>query len=276
MNNQTIAFIGAGNMARSLIGGLLADGYDPALIHATDPSSEPLERMQRDFGIRVTADNRAAVECSEIVVLAVKPQVMREVAVSLAAVVQARQPLLLSIAAGIREPALAGWLGGGVALVRCMPNTPSLVKAGATGLYANPRVSDAQRQVAETVMRAVGLTVWVDDEELLDAVTALSGSGPAYFFLVMEALENAAVQLGLAREQARLLTLQTAFGAAKMALESTEDAALLRRRVTSPGGTTERAIGMLQRGGLEALFLEALTGARDRCGELSALLEGDE
>jgi pyrroline-5-carboxylate reductase len=275
MNNQRIVFIGGGNMARSLIGGLIADGYDPGLIQAADPSVEQRERLAQDFGIRTADDNTDAAAQAEIVVLAVKPQVMREVASALADTVRDRRPLVMSIAAGIREPALTRWLGGDVPVVRCMPNTPSLVQAGATGLYANPQVSDAQQQAAETVMRAVGLTVWVEDETSLDAVTALSGSGPAYFFLVMEALENAGAELGLSREQARLLSLQTAFGAAKMALESDEDAATLRRRVTSPGGTTERAIGILQQGGLEALFLQALTGARDRCGELSAMLEKD-
>lgn len=276
MNAQSIAFIGGGNMARSLIGGLIADGYDAERVCAADPSAEQRERLAQDFGIRTTDDNTAAAAQSDIVLLAVKPQVMRDVAGKMADTVQQNRPLILSIAAGIREPALNRWLGGGVAVVRCMPNTPSLVQAGATGLYANPQVSDEQRHAAETVMRAVGLTVWVEDEASLDAVTALSGSGPAYFLLVMEALENAGTELGLSREQARLLSLQTAFGAAKMALESDEDAATLRRRVTSPGGTTERAIGILQQGGLEALFLQALTGARDRCGELSAMLEKDE
>ena len=273
--NQTIAFVGAGNMARSLIGGLIADGYPAQLIQATDPAAEQRQRLQERFGIPVTADNRAAVAAADIVVLAVKPQVMREVATSLADVVQQRRPLVVSIAAGIREPALDRWLGGGAAVVRCMPNTPALVQAGATGLYANSRVSAEQREAAETVMRAVGVTVWVDDEALLDSVTGLSGSGPAYFFLVIEALENAGVELGLSREQARLLTLQTAFGAARMALESDQDPASLRRQVTSPGGTTERAIGILQDGGLEALFSKAVAGARQRCQELSNMLEGD-
>lgn len=270
--NQTIAFVGAGNMARSLIGGMIADGQDPKTILAADPSAEQRDRLQEQFGIGVVADNATAVDRADVVVLAVKPQMMREVATALADTVQQRRPMVVSIAAGIRTPTLDRWLGGGVALVRCMPNTPALVQSGATGLYANDRVSGDQRQAAEAILRAVGLTVWVEDEALLDAVTALSGSGPAYCFLVMEALENAGVELGLDREQARLLSLQTAFGAAKMALESDEDAATLRRQVTSPGGTTERAIGILQQGGLEALFLKALTGARDRCGELSAML----
>lgn len=271
--NQTIAFIGAGNMARSLIAGLIADGYPTRLIVASDPSAEQREYVRERYGIQLADDNASAIAGADSVVLAVKPQAMRDVATGLAAAVRQRRPLVISIAAGIREPALNRWLGGDVALVRCMPNTPALVQAGATALYANDRVSDGQREAAEAILRAAGLTVWVKDEALLDSVTALSGSGPAYFFLVMEALENAGVELGLGREQARLLALQTAYGAAKMALESDEDPATLRQRVTSPGGTTERAIGILQQGGLEALFSQALAGARARCRELSAMLE---
>ena len=270
---QTIAFIGAGNMARSLIGGLIADGYDPRKILACDPVEQQRAQLEQRYGIRTEADNAAAAAQADNVVLAVKPQVMQEVAKSLADAVQQHKPLLISIAAGIREAALSRWLGGNVALVRCMPNTPALVQSGATGLYANPNVGHRQRQTAESILRAAGLTVWVEDETLLDAVTAVSGSGPAYFFLVMEAIENAGVELGLEREQARLLSLQTAFGAAKMALESDEGAAALRRRVTSPGGTTERAIEILQEGKLEALFSRALAGARERCRELSDQLD---
>lgn len=273
--NQTIAFIGAGNMARSLIGGLIADGYPAQSIQAADPDAEQRQRLQERFGIQVDADNAVVAASAELVVLAVKPQVMREVAQGLGPTVQQRRPLVVSIAAGVREPALDRWLGGGAAVVRCMPNTPALVQAGATGLYANSRVTGDQRAAAEALMRAVGLTVWVTDEALLDSVTALSGSGPAYFFLVIEALENAGVELGLSRDQARLLTLQTAFGAARMALESDHDPAALRRHVTSPGGTTERAIGILRDGGLEALFSKAVAGARQRCQELSSLLEED-
>ena len=153
-----------------------------------------------------------------------------------------------------------------------MPNTPALVQCGATALCASPQVNNAQRETAEGIMRAVGLALWLEQEEQMDAVTALSGSGPAYFFLVMEAMEKAGLALGLTRDTARLLTLQTAFGAAKVALESREEMALLRQRVTSPGGTTERAVGILQQGGLETLFAQALTGARDRSRELAELL----
>lgn len=273
---QTIAFIGAGNMARSLIGGLIADDYPASAIIATDPLDAQRDQLRQHFDIRTEINNREAATQADIVVLAVKPQAMKQVATDLAPVIRDRHPLVVSIAAGIRAATLDAWLGGNTALVRCMPNTPALVQCGATGLYANARVTPSQHQAAESILRAVGLTVWVEDEALLDSVTALSGGGPAYFFLVIEALENAGVELGLGREQARLLALQTAFGAAKMALESEEPAAQLRARVTSPGGTTERAIAALQAGGMEALFSQALAAARQRCEELSDLLSRDD
>ena len=272
--DTTIAFIGGGNMARSLIGGLVAAGHNSQAIWAADPLPELLQQLQNDFNINTTAANHTAVTAADVVVLAVKPQLLHEVASGLASAVQARQPLVISIAAGIREPDMALWLGGEPAIVRCMPNTPALLRCGATALYANSRVSVAQRQLAETIMQAAGITVWVDEEILLDSVTALSGSGPAYFFLVMEAMEQAGQAMGLTSEQARNLTLQTALGAARMAVESNESAATLRQRVTSPGGTTERAIGILQDQGLEDLFMQALQGAKQRCQELSDQLGG--
>lgn len=275
MSTPQISFIGGGNMARSLIGGLIADGTDPAHIHVADPDGNRRETLRQRFGVHVHADNPAALAGSAAVVLAVKPQVMASVARQLAPLLGARAPLIISIAAGVREPDLSRWLGGEVAVVRTMPNTPSLVQSGATALYANTRTSAAQRELAESILRAVGLVVWVKDEALLDAVTALSGSGPAYFFLVMEAMEAAGRALGLPADTAHLLTLQTAFGAAKMALESEESPGVLRERVTSPGGTTERALGVLRDGGLEALFQQALSAARDRAGELGDAL-GDE
>ncbi len=182
---------------------------------------------------------------------------------------QDQQPLVISIAAGIRTPDLARWLGADTAIVRAMPNTPALVQSGATGLFANAHVRDQQRDLAETILRAVGLTLWVEQEDQLDLVTALSGSGPAYFFLVMEALQEAASKLGLPAETARLLALQTAFGASRMALESDEDAAALRQRVTSPGGTTEQALRVLEEGGLRNLMEQALTAAARRSRELA-------
>ncbi|MCU0766105.1 MAG: pyrroline-5-carboxylate reductase [Gammaproteobacteria bacterium] len=272
MSQPTLAFIGAGNMAGSLIRGLVTDGHDPARIVAADPNEAQLDALARRTGVRTTADNGAALDGAGVVVLAVKPQVLQAVARGIAPQVQASRPLVISVAAGIREAALQEWLGGGVALVRTMPNTPAMIGAGATVLHAAPEVSGDQRDLAESILRAVGLTRWVDDEALLDAVTALSGSGPAYFFLVMEAMEQAAVDLGLPVDTARLLTLQTALGTARMAIESDEEPANLRRRVTSPGGTTERAIAVFERGGLHRLFAEALTAARDRSVELSDLL----
>jgi pyrroline-5-carboxylate reductase len=275
MKTTPIAFIGGGNMARSLIGGLIADGCDPGNLWVSDPNEVQRENLRSRFGVHTSADNDASVGNAAVVVLAVKPQVMQEVATQLAATVRAKKPLVISIAAGVHESRLRHWLGGGkVALVRAMPNMPAMVGSGATALFANPWVSEEQCQLAESIMRAVGLTVWLQDENLLDSVTALSGSGPAYFFLIMETLEQAGIRLGLPPEVARLLTLQTAFGAAKMALESAESPATLRARVTSPGGTTERAIAVLRGDELTALFTRALEAACQRARELSDLLSG--
>jgi pyrroline-5-carboxylate reductase len=201
--------------------------------------------------------------------------VLKEVAQALAPTMAERRPLVISIAAGVREQDLRNWLGGDTALVRTMPNTPAMIQTGASVLHAGPGVSAEEKDLAESILRAVGLTRWVDDEALMDAVTALSGSGPAYFFLVMEALEAAGTELGLPQETARLLTLQTALGAARMAMESSEGAGTLRQRVTSPGGTTERALQTLEDGGLRQLFQQALQDARDRSVELSNLLGSD-
>lgn len=276
MKDTNIGFIGGGNMARSLIGGLVADGVAPQRLWVAEPDAERRAALAAHFGVHITADNDELVAAVDALVLAVKPQQMQAVCSGIAPLVQQRKPLVISIAAGLRLEALQRWLGGALALVRTMPNTPALVQSGATALFATPQVNNVQRELAEGIMRAVGLALWLEDEAQMDAVTALSGSGPAYFFLVMEAMQQAGVQLGLPVETARLLTRQTAFGAAKMALESREDAAVLRRQVTSPGGTTERAIGILQQGGMEALFVQALTGARDRSQELATLLEGGQ
>jgi len=261
MKDVSIAFIGGGNMARSLIGGLLASGSDPDHLWVAEPDAGQREILRGHFGVHTSPDNRDIAARAEVLVLAVKPQALRAVVEDLAEIVHTCQPLIISIAAGVREPDLRHWLGGEVAIVRTMPNTPALVGSGATALFANPWVSENQRQLAESIMRAVGLAVWVDHERLLDAVTALSGSGPAYFFLLMEALEKAGVRMGLTMETARLLTLQTAFGAAKMALEIPENAAALRARVTSPGGTTERAISVFQDEELEVLIARSLAAS---------------
>ena len=272
MSSSKLTFIGGGNMASSLIGGLIADGYDAQCITVSDPDSQKLAHLAAHFGIRTESDNNKAIEGAEILVLAVKPQALEGVARGLADSVQKYHPLVISIAAGVQERALDEWLGGNVALVRSMPNTPAMIQSGATGLHAGPTVTDAQRDLAETILRAVGLTRWVEEESQMDAVTAVSGSGPAYFFLVMEAIEEAAREMGLDEETARLLTLQTALGAARMAMESSDSPATLRQKVTSPGGTTERALGILEEGQLRALFAKALDGARIRSRELSDLL----
>jgi pyrroline-5-carboxylate reductase len=270
MIETTLAFIGGGNMTGCIVGGLISDGWKPARIHVADPDPKQTEHLARRFSVVTTADNGAAIEHADAVVLAVKPQIIRTVTRDLAPFIRQRHPLVISIAAGIRETSLRNWLGEDIAIVRSMPNTPALVQSGASALYANRVVSEEQRNLAESILRAVGLVIWVDDESMMDAVTALSGSGPAYFFLLMEALTSAGSRLGLPEDTARLLTLQTAFGAAKMALESAEDAAQLRRRVTSPGGTTERAIGEFQRNNFEGIVLHALQAAAERSRELAA------
>ncbi len=271
MNNLKIGFIGAGNMARSLIGGLIASGLPASNLHASAPNAEHLHALADDFGIQTSPNNQDTVDHSEVVVLAVKPQVLKSVC-------QALKPrhdsLYLSIAAGIPTASIANWLGETaesepLAIIRAMPNTPALLQTGATALFANAYTKEQQRESAEAIMRAVGLALWVDDEAQMDAVTALSGSGPAYYFLFMEAMINAAQDMGLSEKNARLLTVQTAFGATKMALEIDEEPAILRQNVTSPGGTTERAIQTFQQGGLEKLVNEALTAAQSRAHELA-------
>ena len=271
MKDITIAFVGGGNMARSLIGGLIADGMPAKRIWVADPNEIVLHNHQTHFDVHTTTSNNEAVRHARVVVLAIKPQVAKAVVQELAAVIKTNRPLIISIAAGIREGHLKNWLDKDIAIVRAMPNTPALVHSGATALFANTAVSKPQKNLAESILRTAGMTLWLDDEDLMDAVTALSGSGPAYFFLIMEALENAGHHLGLPQDMARLLTLQTAFGAAKMALESTEELAELRQRVTSPGGTTEQAIKVLQAHRLEAVFDEALRAAHQRSIELAAI-----
>ncbi len=265
----TVAFIGAGNMARSLIVGMLQEAGNLQL-RVSDPDQNQLDVI-RSYGSQIftSTDNAAALQGADVVVLAVKPQMMRTVIEPLQDLAQKQRPLFVSVAAGIREESLNAWLGGHLPIVRCMPNTPALVKAGATGLYANPQVSKEQRSLAESILRTVGITLWFEDEAKLDTVTAVSGSGPAYFFLVMEAMQAAAESLGLKPEDAQLLVVQTALGAARLALESDQKPAELRKQVTSKGGTTEAALNKLNTGGLVPLFAEALQAAAQRSKELA-------
>lgn len=272
MAQAEISFIGGGNMARSLIGGLLADGLAADSIRVAEPDATRRQALIADFGIHAVENNVQAAQDADVVVLAVKPQIMRQVADELATTIGDGSVLVLSIAAGLQARDLTRWLGPDAAVVRAMPNTPSLVRAGATGLFANSNVTDDQRNLAESLMRAVGLTCWIEDEQQLDAVTAVSGSGPAYFFLLMEMIESAGVELGLNPETARLLTIETALGAARMALESEHDPQTLRRLVTSPGGTTEAAINSLEDADIRALLKRAVTAAATRADELGQQL----
>lgn len=269
-SQSAIAFIGGGNMARSLIGGLVAAGADPATIRVADPNPSAREALAGDFGVAAFADAADAVAGSGTWVFAVKPQVMRAVCATLSATAQAQRPVVVSIAAGITSAQLDGWLGGGLPVVRTMPNTPALLGAGVSGLFANAAVDAAGRDRAEALLKAAGETVWIDDEARMDAVTAVSGSGPAYVFLLAEAMEDAARMQGLADEAARTLVLQTVLGAARMLVESGEAPAELRRRVTSPGGTTQAAVEAFESGGLRALVATAIDSATRRGRELSA------
>jgi pyrroline-5-carboxylate reductase len=268
-----IVFIGGGNMARSLIGGLLERGAPATTIRVSEPNVGARDELSARFGVRVGDDNAAAAAAAGTLVLAVKPQVMAAVCAGLRQHLPA-SAVCVSIAAGITADQIDGWLGGGRAVVRCMPNTPALLGAGATGLFANRHTSDAQLARAEALMGAVGITVRIADEAMMDVVTALSGSGPAYAFLLAEAMQAGAETLGLPSTAARQLCAQTLLGAARMLVEDGEPAAELRRRVTSPGGTTQAAVETLQAGGFEALLAAAIAAATRRGRELAQAAEG--
>lgn len=272
MTSATIAMIGAGNMGASLIGGLIQNGHPSEKIIATDTSPEKLAMLQETFQIRTTTNNDEAIEAADVVVFAVKPQYFESVAVNAKEAIRTRRRLIVSIAAGVRVASIQEWLGGEQAIVRTMPNTPALIGAGAAALYANEFVNENERNLAESILRAVGIVVWLNDESLMDTVTALSGSGPAYFFLFMEAMQHAAEELGLPTDTAKLLTLQTALGAARMAIESGKPLDELRHNVTSPGGTTEKALGVLQEHHLPVIVRHALQAAKTRSEELADLM----
>ncbi len=270
--HMKLGIIGGGNMAASLVGGLIADKCDPSTVWVSDPNTLKLDFFKKEFLVNTTLNNDEVIKATDVVLLAVKPQILCSVATQLAPLVRQHKPLIISIAAGIREADLQHWLGGGLAIVRCMPNTPACIGSAITGMFANSFVQEDQRDQAETILRAVGLTLWLSDENLLNAVTALSGAGPAYFFLVMEALERAGVEMGLTSEDAHLLTVQTALGAARLALESSESLASLRQRVTSKGGVTECAVQVLETGGLSALFVRALKAGSFRSEDIARTL----
>lgn len=268
-HSPRIAFVGAGNMASSIVGGLIESGHPADHIRAADPLRASLERLRALGPVSLHDDNVDAVTGADVVILAVKPQVMAEAMESIAGAVRDNGAVVISIAAGITVDSMRARLGDDSAIVRCMPNTPALLRCGASGLFANDNCSAEQRAHAERILSAVGITRWVDSEEELDAITALSGSGPAYFFLFMEAMIDAGQALGLEREVAATLAMQTGLGAARMALENDVDLAELRRRVTSPGGTTERAVESFERDGLRDLVASAMRAAADRAAEMA-------
>jgi len=267
MTNFTITFIGGGNMGRALIGGLIAGGMRAESIHVADPSEAQRQSLVDDLGVSVHADNAEAAGQSDVVVVAVKPQVMDDVLASLTDAVD-EDTLVISVAAGIPLAKLRYWLDADLPLVRVMPNTPALVGAGVSALYAGPEVGSDGHASAEAVMAAAGTTVWVPKEEHMDVVTAVSGSGPAYFFLILEAIEEAAVAEGLDRHTARTLAIQTAKGAAVLAESGDEAPAALRARVTSPGGTTAQGVAALERGGVRTALADAVSAAARRSREL--------
>ena len=263
--DRQIGFIGGGNMTIAIAGGLLNSGFPSARIHISEPVAEQRSRLSATLaGVEISADNVALAGAVDCLVLATKPQVLGDVCASLAAAVQGRKPLIISIAAGIRSQSITSWLGGGLALIRVMPNQPALLGLGASALFANNQVSDDDRDLAATIMNAVGELVWVNDETDIDTVTAISGSGPAYFYLLIDMLIKTATSMGLDAATARALAVQTALGAAALAADADATMDELIARVRSPGGTTAAALDSLEQQGVRAIFATALRAARDR------------
>lgn len=268
-----IGFIGGGNMANALIGGLLKQGFLAADVTVVEPMAENRERLSASFGVACLPAANASILGSDILVLSVKPQQMREALAPLSG--KLKGELVISIAAGTRLADISRWLGGYAKLVRSMPNTPALIGAGITGLYADPSIDEEARRQAERILGAVGKTLWIAEESMMDAVTAVSASGPAYVFYFIEALRDAARALGFPDEQARLLAIETTVGAVALAANSAEDVAVLRQRVTSRGGTTEAALNSLNADGFKAAILRAVRAADARGRELGDLLGKD-
>ena len=264
---------GAGNMAGAVIGGLVASGYPAQRIVATGRNEQKLADFAGRHGVQVTTDNDSAVSEADVLVLSVKPQMMKALCEQIAGLVSDRKPLVITLAAGIPLAAYQRWLGTGVPIVRAMPNTPALVGTGVTGLFAGDGVSGEQKQIAEQMAEAVGIAIWVEEESGIDQVIAVSGSGPAYYFQFMESMIDAAEKAGMPRADAERLTLQTALGAAKLAVASDVDVAQLKRNVMSPNGTTERAIQRFQSGGLPELVEHAMRDCAARAAEMARELD---
>ena len=268
VNKPKLAFIGGGNMARSLVGGLLEKGFYSKNITVSDPLEKNLNKLSQRFGVNTTSDNYVAVRNADLVVLSIKPQTMQSVCKALVVSLK-NMPPIISIAAGIPLESLEKWLGKDTPIIRCMPNTPALVQTGAAGLFANSNVNQKQRDLAQEIFNAVGICCWLEKEDDIDLVTAVSGSGPAYFFLFMETMEKVAIDLGLSQEISRKLILQTALGAAKMATESDNNPAELREQVTSPHGTTEKAVDTFIQKDILGLFEKAIGNAVKRAKEMA-------
>ncbi len=269
LTDLKVRFVGAGNMATSLIGGLINRGFLPSQITASDPGGHQRQIVTEKFGVQTFDDNNAHFGIPDVVIMAVKPQIMKQVALDIANSVAETNALVISIAAGIKIEHLEQWLSSDTAIVRTMPNTPALIGEGATGLFANENVSKEQKHLTEGIMDSVGISHWVDEEFKIDVVTALSGSGPAYFFLFMEYMQKTAVELGLKPEVAAKLVEQTALGSAILAQRSSDDISVLREKVTSPNGTTEAALKSFEGNGLEDIIKQALNAANERSIQLS-------
>lgn len=272
MELPVIALIGTGNMGTALISGLIRNGHPADKIWGASLNENALLELKKRFQINTTTNNLQAAQAADVIILAVKPQILVHIVTALAKIIETRKPLVISIAAGIRTSSLEQWLNRDIAIVRAMPNMPALIACGATALFANAKTTEQQRNTAESIMRAVGVVAWLSEEKLIDAATALSGNGPAYFFLVMDILQQCAQQLGLPYEISRLLTLETALGAARMAIESGATLHELRRNVASPGGTTEQALSILEKNNIREIFKNALQASILRSNELAESL----
>lgn len=276
MENSTIGFIGGGHMTTSLVSGLLSSGFPAHELYVYDRNREKVDILQSKFGINGSQDLKAMLSLLKVMVLAVKPQDMKDLVDTIGAEISQKKPLIISIAAGISTALLERWLGEHHAIIRAMPNTPALLKVGATGLYANAKTLESQKELAESILRSVGVAVWVNHEHDMDTITAISGSGPAYFFLLMDAMQKAAEKSGLPNQTAKILTLQTALGAARMAMESDVPLKTLIQKVASPGGTTEQALAVLQAGEFETLMIKAVEAAKNRSHEITEELKNNE
>jgi pyrroline-5-carboxylate reductase len=275
LKEKKVCFIGAGNMANAIVGGLVQQGFPANNIIASAPSEEHLQQIRSAWGVLTESDNLSAARQADIIVLSVKPQILKSVCEQLAGSL-GHQPLVISIAAGIEMASLERWLGAGLAIVRCMPNTPAQVLKGASGLIANAQVTEAQKQMSTALFAGIGLVEWLTDETQMHAITALSGSGPAYIFMLIEAMEAAAVKQGIEASAARKLAAQTVLGAAQMVLDTGIAPGQLKRNVMSPGGTTERAISVFEDKQLMQIVDQAMQAAADRSRDLAAILSASE